>query len=69
MNDNRPIGIFDSGAAIARQAKRVLKNNKALSSASRAEYTFFTTANSSKFKETAEKLLLVKLASVRNARI
>lgn len=43
--------ILDSGAAIARQVKRVLKLNNALSNSSKPTHQFFTTGDRAQFSE------------------
>lgn len=65
----KSIKIFDSGAAVARQAKRVLESNRALSDQNKVQNQFYTTGSSSKFKSVAEKLLNIKLEKVEQAEI
>ncbi len=51
------ISILDSGAAIARQVKRVLENNKLFSSQETKSYEFYTTGSTEKFTKVAKKLV------------
>lgn len=58
--------ILDSAAAISRQTKRVLEQNRALSD-TRGELIFYTTGNVVKFKEVASKLLKKTIVRVNKA--
>lgn len=49
--------ILDSGAAIARQVKRILIPNHVLPEASKPPHTFFTTGNKDQFKMTFRRLM------------
>lgn len=51
------IQIFDSGGAIARQVRRVLTQNKTLSSNTNPNHIFYTTGEKDQFKLVVEKLL------------
>ena len=55
--------VLDSGGAVARQVKRILENNNALSG-SRGSDLYFTSGDKEKFQAVAEKLLGKKLNSV-----
>ena len=52
----KEIVVLDSGSAIARQVKRVLEANNALSSGS-FSHVFYTTGNIETFHQVAKKLL------------
>ena len=62
------VQILDSGAAVARQVKRILENNDQLSVAKSAD-VFFTTGEVASFKTVAEKLLGRDLENVSLAEI
>lgn len=49
--------VLDSGAAIARQVRRVLENNNTLSARNNASYTWYTTGDAKQFATVAKKLL------------
>ncbi len=49
--DNRPIGVLDSGSAIARQVKKVLQNNNIFSKSEKSICAFYTTGEKNKFSE------------------
>lgn len=57
------VTILDSGAAIARQVKRVLENNNALTEQKHPTYEFYTTGNPA----IAKKLLASKIIEQENA--
>jgi len=50
------ITVLDSGAAIARQVKRVLENNNSLTKSKKPKYKFFTTGDIKVFKKIAKEL-------------
>lgn len=51
------VKILDSGAAIARQVKRVLTNNNHLSLSNNPSHTFYTTGDAEEFTIVSKKLL------------
>lgn len=51
--------ILDSAGAVARQVRRVLKNNKALTKKRKASYSFYTTGDLGKFKKQLAVLLKI----------
>ena len=58
------VKLFDSGKAIARQAKRVLRERKMANTAKRASGTlYFTTGKSAQFQKVAGKLLKKKVSA------
>jgi glutamate racemase len=63
------IKIFDSGGAVARQAKRVLKNNKALAENSNPKFEFFTSGDTDEFRRVGRLLTELKLDQVGKAEI
>lgn len=51
--------ILDSAGAVARQVRRVLKNNEALAKKTKASYYFYTTGDLGKFKKQLKFLLKI----------
>ncbi|HSX40445.1 MAG TPA: glutamate racemase [Candidatus Saccharimonadales bacterium] len=51
------VTVLDSGPAIARQVKRVLENNSALTEEENSKHIFYTTGDSAVFAKTAQTLL------------
>jgi len=49
--------LLDSGAAIARQVRRVLENNNTFAPGNNASYSFYTTGDEKQFTVVAKKLL------------
>ena len=55
--------ILDSSEAVARQAKRILKNNKILSSSQNSDYNFLMTGNKEFFSKFVKKIIGNKLTN------
>ncbi len=55
--------ILDSSEAVARQVKRILKNNKKLSSSQNSDYNFFTSGNKEFFTKFVKKIIGNKLTN------
>lgn len=53
----RSVLVLDSGAAIARQVRRVLTANNNLSLSNRPSHRFYTTGNAEKFTKVSKKLV------------
>lgn len=51
------VALLHSGGAVARQTKRILENNKALTSSRKVHHTIFTTGSVEAFQEVAKKVL------------
>lgn len=62
------VKILDSGAAVARQVKRILENNKQLADVKKSDI-FYTTGDVWQFRVVAEKLLAQNLNEVYLAEI
>lgn len=62
------IKIIDSGAAVARQVAKILKNEN-IESGKKSEDFYFTTGDEARFKHVAEKLLDIKLDHVGRAEL
>lgn len=60
------VKILDSGKAIARQVKKVLTNNNALSLSDSPSYAFYTTGDARKFNRVSKRLLGRKIAPYIN---
>ena len=60
--------VFDSGPAVARQVKRILETNQILSN-EKGEDFYFTSGETAKFKEVAEKLLQQEIKNIAQVAI
>ena len=58
------VQVLDSGGAIARQTKRILKSNNSLSDYEKSVHLLYTTGDPVRFKKVAEALVRTKLKKV-----